>query len=607
MSVKGSLKRTFGWSNRFTRILVLILMVVVTMLGVFWPLVDSSTGTKSTYDPVSVIEYTSEISVAADGNMTATETLLAKFPSDRHGIYRFFDTTDPSNPNIRRVPQITSITRDGTADPVEISWQSNNRIMVAKIGNPDVSVTPGAHTYVIAYTVPGVISPVSAGANKAFSFTAGENSSTPGESAFFWNVVAQGWQLDMDKVTVHVTLPSPSQQVQCDAGGSATLGPRKCTIAGAGTNSITFTTPWLPANTGVVVRATMAPPPPTNQPGLITTPWPVSWLPVLGQSGPLAVLVLLLTLLAFVAGLLWVLRSREHAPGFPVMYSPPPGLGPAQTVFMTAEDTGKYALNATLFQMAATDLVTLQHQSKDSWIITSAASADQWEAADPASRAVGDVLRLTGGGSRSFAADRGVHAGRKLQEAKGKIGPAVRKWAADTGNVLPVGSERWAKRVWFAAVVLAALWFLSPIIHSFGPTMYGLPFAAFAIGGFGLMHPGVGTRRTEAGRELWSKCGGFARLLSTDSSQDRFDFSANSEQFLSFIPYAVAFGVADKWAAKYRMYTSTEPPTPDWYPYGVGLATWYSGSGGFADFDSTISSSIGSYEASLSSSSDSGG
>ncbi len=52
---------------------------------------------------------------------------------------------------------------------------------------------------------------------------------------------------------------------------------------------------------------------------------------------------------------------------------------------------------------------------------------------------------------------------------------------------------------------------------------------------------------------VWSRAGGFQRLLSTPSAEDRFDFSARTDLFIAYVPYAVAFGVADRWAEKYRV------------------------------------------------------
>ena len=75
-----------------------------------------------------------------------------------------------------------------------------------------------------------------------------------------------------------------------------------------------------------------------------------------------------------------------------------------------------------------------------------------------------------------------------------------------------------------------------------------------------MVKTGAGTKRTRQGRDLWSRIGGFHRVLSTPSSQDRFDFSGRQELYTAYIPWAVAFGCADEWAAKYRTETGAEPP-----------------------------------------------
>ncbi len=54
-------------------------------------------------------------------------------------------------------------------------------------------------------------------------------------------------------------------------------------------------------------------------------------------------------------------------------------------------------------------------------------------------------------------------------------------------------------------------------------------------------------------------------MLSTPSSQDRFDFSGRQELYTQYIPWAVAFGCADEWAAKYRTEMGVEPPAPSYF------------------------------------------
>ena len=130
----------------------------------------------------------------------------------------------------------------------------------------------------------------------------------------------------------------------------------------------------------------------------------------------------------------------------------------------------------------------------------------------------------------------------------------------------------------------------------------------FAVFGFGIARAGAGTRRTKAGRDLWSRAGGFKRILSTPSAQDRFDFSGRQELYTAYIPWAVAFGCADAWAKKYRTEVGTEPPVPAYFAgYYAGAHTGDYVNSMVHDFSSTVSSSISAYQATQSHSSGGGG
>ena len=87
--------------------------------------------------------------------------------------------------------------------------------------------------------------------------------------------------------------------------------------------------------------------------------------------------------------------------------------------------------------------------------------------------------------------------------------------------------------------------------------MWALPFAAFFLFSVRSWADGVGTRRTEAGRELWSRAGGFHRMLATDSAETRFDFAARKDLYTAYVPFAVAAGAAALWAKKYETTTGT--------------------------------------------------
>ncbi len=538
-----------GWGTR-------VLLVVGTLVGLLWPvaaaLVPADTSTPP--DPVRLTDYRADFTVTADGRLSAVERLTAEFPSGRHGIYRFFDLADPSDPHARLVPEDVEVTLDGKPEPTDLSWQQGRRFRVARIGDPDVLVTPGEHLYTIRYTIQGAIGAASDGSGLV---NAGSWAGDAAGSAFSWNLVPGGWQMDIARTRTTVRLPETPDDVACRAGTTRSYA---CTYLNDG-RDLSSRTGALPPRTPVTVRAALASPPPDR----VSVPWSITLDGVLGRSPLVLSVLVVLALVGLLLGARWSARAREDEPGFPVMYEPPPGLGPVQAAYVATESIPANALVATLLHQAERGLTRLTQVSTREWRIEGLADAEGWDRADPVSREVADTLGVTTSGV-VFEADGSVKAGRILNEVGVGLPGATRTWAQEAGLVLPRSSERLGRLAVIAAAVLAGVCFA---LDPFTLTASGLPLAGFAIGGAGLLGPGVGTRRTAVGRELWSRAGGFHRLLSTTSAQDRFDFSAHRELYTAFIPYAVAFDCAEAWARKYEVSTGTPAPLPVWYGGGV--------------------------------------
>jgi uncharacterized membrane protein len=329
-------------------------------------------------------------------------------------------------------------------------------------------------------------------------------------------------------------------------------------------------------------------------------PWPQRFDPVLGSSE--IVLILLLAIAAF-AGLMGELTARgtrEPKPAYPLMYAPPDGIGPAEAKYLFTESIGKEAFVASIMQTAEKGATTLDHS--DGWTITDTGQAAAWQQLDPVSAYAAQVLGVPGG---SFTADTSVSAGKKLKGALSKFDDSVRGWARQNGLMTAAGLGSFGGILVILAILLTLfLGFVNPLGLSVIALIPGL-FAVFAIE---LLRPGAGTKRTAAGRELWSRIGGFRRVLATPSSEDRFDFSGRKELYTAYIPWAVAFGCADEWAKKYRTEMGAEPPVPAYFAgYYAGDHTGNYVNQMVGDFSSTVASSISAYQATQSHSSGGGG
>ncbi|WP_286174917.1 DUF2207 domain-containing protein, partial [Mycobacterium sp. DL99] len=555
--------------------------------GLLWPLLftgGSGSGAGGPADPVLITDYRADFTVDTAGRMTAVETITGNFPSGRHGIFRYWDVANQNNSRLRQVPEITSITLDGAPAPYQLLWEKGERFRVAKVGDPDTTLDYGSHVFEIRYTIAGVLDPGSVGAGRQF---AGSTGNPDARSAFYWNVVAPAWNNTIERAEISVTLPAEVTGAGCSVGfgvGSA------CTDLRTDGNTVRLVATGLEPHTPVTLRAgvDVAPPPQT------TLPWPYTWDRILGRSVTALVWFALLTAGMGLLAYFWSRTTVEPAPGFPVQYAPPEGLGPVQTEFIRTESVPKNGLSATLFHLAERGLVELRQVSAQHWKIKGLAKPAEWADVDPVGIDVGAALKVMSRGAE-FSANNTATSGKKLSKAKADMVVAVRKWAFDGGFMVKRRKELWicvANVVAFLAAVAGFwLWFGIPV------TLCGLPFAAFFVFSVGVWSGGVGTRRTPAGRELWSRAEGFHRLLSTDSAETRFDFAARKDLYLAYIPFAVAGGGAALWAKKYQDTMGAGAPQPDWYNSSSSdnSHSFTGGSGGadFDSFESALSSSIG--------------
>ncbi|MCL3819147.1 DUF2207 domain-containing protein [Aeromicrobium wangtongii] len=576
------------------RVLALLLAAALVILPALFS--GGSTDEATGPDPVTITDYQVDYVVTADGTLVAKETLTADFPAGRHGIFRFWDLQDPNDEHVRLNPEKIRVQLDGASVPFELQWQLGRRVQVAKIGDPDSTVPAGTHVYTISYVVKGALSPadVGDGSFASSSWTDGKRD----ESVFYWNVVPQGWQTRIDRSTSRITLPTESSLVQCTSGVDSAGA---CTIEGAGTDSVTVSTGELAPRTPVTVRIGL----PIATPDRVTVPWPVQADRALGQSVRNLVAIALLTLVLGVVAYLFDRRSREATPGHPVMYGPPEGLGPVQTVYLTNEDVPERGLIATLLYQAEQGLTTITPHDDSSWTITGTGDAAAWARTDEVTRFVGTSLGVTTPGATFTVSKKSVEAGELLNKTREALDEQASTWADGVGAQRRVTSELVARGV----VAVAAVALLGVGILAHPPvSMYLLPLAGIVVGGAGLLTTGVGKRRTPMGRELWSRAGGFERMLSTSSAKDRFDFSGRQDLYIAYIPYAVAFDCADRWARKYELSTGSPAPSPVWFAGGAAAGS-SGGPGGdpISGFESSLASSISAYTATQSASSGGGG
>jgi uncharacterized membrane protein YgcG len=537
------------------------------------------------YEDTTISSYVADFTVAENGDLDVVETITVDVPVyGKHGIFRFWDRVDANDPNARRDPDDITVTRDGASEPFELSNEDHGRFRVAKIGSADTTLDTGEHTYVISYHIDGVI-------------TEGSEEITDLDSQFYWQLIPGGWQQSIDEATLTVHLPVASEDpVQCGIGWDATTG---CDAQGDGTKDLTVETGPIGPRTPLSIATGLDMPTPEAGNAL---PWSGRYDRVLGRSVPVLGIVLLLGLGAGILGGIAGARSREKPPGFPVLYAPPDGIGPAQAKFIYSESVERETYVATLMYAAEKEAVELT-RAGDTWTIKDRNGPAGWASLDPVTLGTAHIL---GGPGATFTANKkDVVAGQRLRDEISLFDNSVETWAKSSGHLVTAGLGGlggFLVLAGFAGVLAVAIW------NPFSMTMIGLIPGAFAVCGISLMATGSGTKRTRSGRDLWSKVGGFRRVLATPSSKERFDFSGREELYTAYIPWAVALGCAKEWAAKYRTEMGAEPPVPHYFAASyVGSSPAAFVDSMTADFGATVDSAISSYNATQSSSSSGGG
>jgi uncharacterized membrane protein len=557
----------------FGRIAAVIVLAAVVGIGAVS--VNGSTET----DSATITKYESDYNVLANGAVDIVERLTVDLPCcDRHGMFRLLDTRVPNFPHNRLRPEDITVSRNGQPEPFEILKEQHGRFRDLKIGSKSTTLS-GEQVYRISYTMPGAVTKGFHGAR----------------SQFYWNLVGSGWRMPIDETDLTVHLPAAASNLQCTVGtGTGTA----CTPDVSG-STVHVKTGHLDPNTPVTFKADLDMAAPKDD----TLPWSSKLDPILGQHPVLLGVVVVIAILLGLLGAMLSFSTREKKPPYPLMYAPPEGIGPAQAAYILTEKVDNQAYVATMMYAAEQGAVKLDMDGK-AWTVTGTENLDAWKKVDDVTQQAGSFLGVDNNASRFTADPKSVSAGQKLKSALSRFEDDTEGWAKVSGNMQSSGLGG------FGLVLLIGLLVLTVYLGAFNPfnmSIIAIVPGIFLITGLSVGASGASTKRTAQGRELWSRIGGFHRILSTPSAQDRFDFSGRKELYTSYLPWAVAFDCADEWAKKYRIETGEEPPSPSWFPVYAGAHTGMYVNQMVDSFNSSVSSAISAYNATQSSSSSGGG
>jgi uncharacterized membrane protein YgcG len=546
-----------------------------------------------------------------DGSVSVTENITWQFPDDeeRHGIERLIKVRAgwQDQPDTFRVYEMSDVSaRSTTGAPDDVSVTEFGAYDRIRVGRADETVS-GRHSYVVQYTL----------ANYVNGFD--------DHAEFYFNLVDPSNESTYENVTATVRGSEPVDRVECFHGELGST--RRCT--GTPGASATFSAGTVPPGEGASILASLPRTAfdtlePELREGQVTEDGEVVVTSETARAlGLLAVGtgVALPLLAGGVMGALVHTRGRDEryagltpgltpghgevgevvrggAPTVAVQFTPPAGVQPGMLGLVVDEVANTVDVAATVVDLAVRGHLTLERVdhtfSRDDWRLTR--TGDQPTGA-PLHRYERELLNgLFASRSSVLLSELRNHFSSTLELVKGQMYAEVveRGWFRR--------SPETQRRVWTSLGALMVFggavgtaW-LGGAVSDLMPG-HGLPVPPVLALGAGVVAAGaitwfLGRRmaaRTADGSAVMAQSLGFRQYLVTaEANQIRWEEA--QDLFSRFLPYAIVFGVADRWASTFEEVAVAAAAAghplsaPGWY---VGS---FDGSGGFTRMASSMDS-----------------
>lgn len=494
-----------------------------------------------------VESLSADIVFKKDSSMEVVETITYRFIEARHGIYRDISTThpDPAS-NIARERYIDvnvkEVTLDGGAVPYTVD-EERKRVLV-KIGDPNKTIV-GEHTYTVTYDVVGAVSfPKNGGAD------------------LYWNVTGNGWEVPIREVTARVSSPDGlfTRERSCYKGALGLLG--SCDRVADEGGSVVFVGRELNVGDGLTFSRAV------NRSivdKVMLERWKMLWFWI-----PL--------MLAWFTALgIFVYRYKyKNETGRTIVpqYDPYPGVKPMYTGVLFDGSLDARDITACVVYLAEQDFISIRKIDQkvlfffevDDYEVTLKRPLESVESLFERS-----ILTLI------FANDAVVGTKVTLSDLKNDVAGQkanyyelvalrqdLEKDLEKEGFFEMTVSKSAMGWVFVAAVAFIAF-VAAYVVRSFSLTLFLVGITAIV--SFGIASV-AHRRRTKKGFEALDHLKGFKEFLSV-TEKERYEFhnapEKSPQQFMEYLPYAIAFGVEEKWAEAFKDMTI---PSPDWYDGG---------------------------------------
>ena len=516
---------------------------------------------------LAIERFDATIQVQPDASIDVTESIVARFTGSWNGIYRTIPVTyhTPQGFNwTMRLSQVRATDQDG--QPLRLEASRERHYIKYKIWVPGAQ--DATRTVVLHYR-----------ASNGLRFFEDHDE-------LYWNVTGDEWDVPLQAASAHVGLPRNATGVRAIAfNGAYGSTARDATLETIGTTvrvamphelgfheGLTVVVGW---DKGIVTAPTTA----QRATGILASNWPLSI--------PIPVF-----LLAFA---IWRRRGRDpRSLPIAVLYEPPDGLSPGEAGVVLDNSADMRDITATLIDLAVRGYLRIEERDdrKLLGLIGSREYVLHRLTPPPGARVLApheqDVYDgvFSGHGEAVELSDLENEFYSKLPGIRTSLFDQLLKRGYYHARPDRVRS-RWVGGAFFFGILIAA----GGGALAAKLLMTPVPFvvAGVAVAMILLLFAAIMPARTETGARAREHVLGFEEFLRrVESEQFKRVILSKPELFDRYLPYAMAFGVEQKWARAFEgIYT--QPPT------------WYTGSYGTTFSATRFSNSLGTMSSKVSS------
>ncbi len=496
-------------------------------------------------------DFDVRVEVQSDGRLDVTETITAVFAVPKHGIYR----TIPIHYNVAfhqyslrfRLLDVTDET--GAARPAKVSRDGFSRRI--RIGSPDVQVR-GTQVYRIRYSVHRAIL------------------HEQDRTVLRWNATGNEWGVPINRSTVTVVLPAPlgEQEIIYDAwtGAYGATGKAYSSRRPDG-RTIEFRTATLQPREGITVEVSL-PESVVQRVGVVRR---LGWM-LLDNVGYGVFLVVLGGCWMY-----WHKRGRDE-PGrgsIVVLYEPPDDLGPAEVGTIADETVHMQDISAAIIDLAVRGYIEIEEVSTKKLLVFTDQDYVFKKKKTPTDLREHERLLFEGifdGAKSQKLSDLKYEFHKTVSDVKREIYRSLTTRGYFDGNPTSVRRAFPVIAILIATALLVGVALFQ--VWTIGTT-YVVPIIIAGVLSLGtiLVFSRIIPRKTRRGRLAWEGIKGLEEYIQRAERRE-LEVQEQRGVFERLLPYAIAFGMADRWATAFEgIYR--EPPT--WYHgrYDDGFSTAY--------------------------------